>query len=65
MDKDSRITDTVVSLYTYSSGNVLKAWAGRAELQNYILANSDTETASTFPDSSKFRRLLDGKVDKA
>ena len=26
--------------------------------------NSDTETASPFPESSKFRRLLDKKVDK-
>ena len=64
MDKDSCITDTVVSLYTYSGGNY-KAWASRAELQNYTLVNSDTEMASTFPDSLKFRQLLGGKVDKA
>ena len=34
-------------------------WASRAELQNHTLVNPDTETASTLPDSSKFRRLVD------
>ena len=48
-----------------SNGNRAQALASRAELQNYTLINSDTETASTLPESSKFRRLLDGKVEKA
>ena len=66
MDKDLRITETVVALYTFSSVvTILQAWASSAELENYTQVNSDTETASTFPDSSKFHRLLDGKVDKA
>ena len=34
---------------------ILLAWASRAELQNYTLVNSDTETASSFQESSKFR----------
>ena len=33
MDNDSRITETIVYLYTYSSDNHLLAWAVRAELQ--------------------------------
>ena len=45
---------------------ILQAWDREAELQYYgkiQIQNTNTEVASTFPESSKFRRLLDGKVD--
>ena len=33
MDNDSRITEAIVFLYSYSSNNHLLSWAVRAELQ--------------------------------
>ena len=38
MDNDSRITETVIYLYTYSSDNHLISRAGRAELQYSIVS---------------------------
>ena len=65
MDNDSRITETVVCLYTYSSDNHLTSYKhGLIKLNCNTLVNSDTEKAGTFLESSKFRGLLDGKVDK-
>ena len=42
---------------------ILRTWAVRAELQ-YSGKIEIQKPASTIPESSKFHRLLDGKVDK-
>ena len=69
MDNDSCITETVVYLYAHSSDNINNNSLikhGLVELNRNTLAikNSDTEAASTFPESSEFCRLLNEKVNK-